>query len=411
MKTKMTRQQWLVLIGACLFQCAFIGVLVNSSGVLLAQIRMEFDFPLTRISSYHTVKGIVGALGGVLFTSLFFKLKKPFYMAANILLVMISYLMLIFGARSNVLWYLSAAMSGASFCTSTIMVPFLLNQWFSGKAGTATGIAMAFSGLGGIVFNPFTAWLIACFGWRMTIVVLSLVMLLLAVIALVLLFHDTAPEQRKEDAQVSPRGDAAQASSAPFPYRKFLLCATALLAACFVMQFCQYVTIFSQDVGYSLQVGAALTSVFMAGNVGGKLLYGYACDKIGVYRAMAFNMAAIAVGSALFVFCNRYLPVLYIASILYGMVYGLSMISISRCCIETYGADDAKKYMGLHTSINGFLQAIGSMGVGLLYDCTGGFEAQLLGGIVFLLISICAALLLDGICRREHQMGEAAAAR
>lgn len=403
MKYKMTTQQRLVLIGACLFQCAFIGILINSAGVILAQIRVEFGFSLTRISSYHTLKGLMGALGGVLFTSLFFKVKQPIYMSVNILLVVTSFLLLIVDARSNALWYLSACLSGTSFCTSTVMVPFILNRWFPHNAGATTGVAMAFSGLGGVVFNPLTAWLIESFGWRMAIIALAAITLLMAGVALVLMFRTPAPageaqflsQDREKTAHTVTAGDSGK-----FPMGRFALCTTALIASNIVMQFCQYVTIFAQGVGYSLQTGAALTSVFMIGNVGGKLLFGFACDRVGVYKTMVAAMVSIACGSLLFAFCYQYLPVLYLASILYGVVYGLAMISISRCCIETYGVEDAKKYMGLHTSINGVLQAVSSMAVGVLHDWSGGFETQLLGGIGFLIISACAVIRLDWLCHK-----------
>ena len=52
---KISVKQWRVLIGACLFQCAMVGVLINCSGVLFAQIRGEFGFTMSRVSLYNTI--------------------------------------------------------------------------------------------------------------------------------------------------------------------------------------------------------------------------------------------------------------------------------------------------------------------------------------------------------------------
>lgn len=400
MKEKFAKQQWLVLIGACLFQCALIGVLVNSTGVLLAQIRTEFGFAMTRVSAFNTVKSVVCALGGVALTSLFFRSKKWVFMICNILLTVLSYCLLVFDAENLFIWYTAAALNGINACTVTVMIPYLLNQWFPGSAGTMTGFAMAFSGLGGIVFNPITAELIDRFGWRWAICILGAVTILLGIGAIILLFHNAAQESDAKAAKT----DAAEpidADRGVLPLKKIILCALALGAGCFAMQFCQYITIFAQSVGYTLQVGATLTSLVMIGNVGGKLLLGFISDKVGTYKAMVFAMAAIAAGSILYAVLNQFLPVLYIASVLYGMVYSLVMIGPSRCSIQTYGAEGVKKYMGLHTSINGILQTVSSMSVGILYDATGGFETELGIGLVFLGISSAAALVLCKMGKRS----------
>jgi MFS family permease len=46
------------------------------------------------------------------------------------------------------------------------MSPLILTNWFKSKTGFAVGVAMAFSGLGGIVMNPVGSVLIDQFGWR-----------------------------------------------------------------------------------------------------------------------------------------------------------------------------------------------------------------------------------------------------
>ena len=88
-----------VLIGACLFQCALLGILTNSSSVLFAHIRQELNLSLTQVSTYHTIKGVAGALGGAALTSLFFRLKKPVFMGIMLFVVTLSFAVLIPGAQ------------------------------------------------------------------------------------------------------------------------------------------------------------------------------------------------------------------------------------------------------------------------------------------------------------------------
>lgn len=387
-----------VLIGACLFQCALLGVLTNSSSVLFAHIRQELNLSLTQVSTYHTIKGIAGALGGAALTSLFFRLKKPVFMGIMLLVVTLSFAVLIPGAQYPWVWWVGGALTGLSTCTSSVMLPFVLAQRFPDQPGTVTGIAMAFSGLGGMAFSPLCARLITAAGWQNATWIFSAITLLMGGAALLLLFAGTGGDGESASPQTGGREKQALASG--FPVKKFLLCCTALMSSWFVLQFCNYVTMFAQDAGYSLHVGARLASVLMVGNVCGKLIFGYACDRMGVYRSMILTLSGIGLGGLLMVLFPHSIGILYLAMLLYGQVYGLAVISVSRCTMQTYGNEQATRYMGLHTSINSGLQAVSSIGVGQLYDHTGSFNAQLLLGIWLIACSIGACLTLSAMKRR-----------
>ncbi len=394
MKWNFTKRQMLVLTGASLFQCALLGVLANSTGVLLTQIRMELELSMTEISAYYTIKSVVGALGGAFFAALFFKSDKKRYLLFNIFTLVASYLLLLVGA-GNWLWYVAAALSGVSFCTATIMVPHVLGQWFPENIGFAIGFAMAFSGVGGAVFNPVASLLIDHFGWKGEILILSAVTVLITIPALGLMFGEKPPL-----APVPARTAEATAPAAPAPAAghmavPFILCCLAMLGGTVASAFTQYISIYAQGAGYALAVGATLNSSMQVGNVTGKLIFGIACDKIGIWKTMCLAIACIIAASLCFILVPGCLPLLYVASLLYGFNFALMMISVSRCSVSAYGADGAKRYMGFHTSINSAAGAVVSMSVGLLYDATGSFIPILLLGSGFGCLSIIAAMTMD----------------
>ena len=163
MRRKYTSQQMSVLLGACLLQCAMIGVLINCSGVLFAQIRQKFGFSLSRISAYNTIKSVTGTIVAAYITELFFKTNKACFLLVNQLITLLSFVLIILDA-GGWLWYAAAVISGISMCVSSVAIPSVLGQWFHKRAGTVTGIAMAFSGIGGAICNPICARLISLFG-------------------------------------------------------------------------------------------------------------------------------------------------------------------------------------------------------------------------------------------------------
>lgn len=77
---KISVKQWRVLIGACLFQCAMVGVLINCSGVLFAQIRGEFGFTMSRVSVYNTIKSVATALAAASMTAWYFRSRKALFL-------------------------------------------------------------------------------------------------------------------------------------------------------------------------------------------------------------------------------------------------------------------------------------------------------------------------------------------
>lgn len=394
---KMTRQQLFVLIGASLFQCALLGTLVNCTGVLLAQIRIEYGFSMTRISAFTSLKGVAGAVCGAFCAAIFFKNKKALFMTVITIANVLSFMMLVFGADTWI-WYAAAILQGITFSTSAIMVPFILNQWFPTGAGTAIGIAMAFSGLGGVVFNPLTSSLIGYFGWKWAVVVMGIITLLLGIPGVILMFTNPTPEQAK---RAEDKRSGVVVSDDGFPIANFLLCTVVFLGGTMAMQFVQYVPMFIDNIGYSLAVGASVTSVLMIGNVAGKFLFGAFCDWLGIWKTIILALAMIAVSVALFMVLPNCLPMLYIAALLFGIVYALTMISVSQVSLAAYGSIGSKKYMGIHTSINSAVMAVFAFSIGLMFDASGSFNPLLL-----LIMSTCICSIIATNILRTKKVKE-----
>lgn len=54
----------------------------------------------------------------------------------------------------------------------------LINRWFKTRVGFFIGICSASSGVGGILFNPFGAFLINNYGWRIAYLIFGLIIVL-----------------------------------------------------------------------------------------------------------------------------------------------------------------------------------------------------------------------------------------
>ena len=73
-------------------------------------------------------------------------------------------------------------------------VPILMNMWFVEKKGLAMGIAMAFSGVAGMVGSTIVGVTIPMLGWRISYVILAAIGSLLYVPAI--LFIVKTPQEK-----------------------------------------------------------------------------------------------------------------------------------------------------------------------------------------------------------------------
>lgn len=396
MKKKYSKDQVMILIGACLFQCAVIGVLINCSGVLFAQIRQEMGFSMSKVSVYNTIKSVATAASAAYVTALFFRSDKAKFLLVNQLTIIAGFLLIIFDAE-GILWYASAVLIGVSSCIGSVAVPMLLSQWFPGNAGTATGIAMAFSGIGGALCNPLCARLITALGWKWAIVLLGLIMIAMTVPGLYLMFRKPVPEE----VAAAKKEETAALKTGRRNFAAMLLVCLTLLGGSMGVTFAINISMYAQSIGYSLAVGASLTTMIMLGNVGSKFIYGILCDRIGVWKATMLTLAAAIAALGCFLLAQNQLAVLMGAALLYGGVYALAMVAISRCCISAYGQQESKYYLGIHTCVNSVVMAGASLLLGFLVDHTNGFTAVLLVTLGTMVCSLAAAWAMDTIVKNR----------
>ena len=157
---------------------------------------------------------------------------------------------------------------------------------------------MAFSGIGGAVCNPVCAALIQNLGWQWTIVVLGIITMAMTIPGMYLMFHYRAPVVQAEYAsngQTSQKGDKAPLSTV------ILVCIT-LVGGFVSVAFALNISMYPQSIGYSLSVGASLTTMVMIGNVASKFIYGVLCDRFGTWKATMAVLAVVAASLLCFLF-------------------------------------------------------------------------------------------------------------
>ncbi|MBR2671513.1 MAG: MFS transporter [Oscillospiraceae bacterium] len=365
------KDQILALFGAALFQLALVGTLVNASGVLLSRVLEEYNFSMLRYSSFNMIRNLGGAVLAPAYSYFFFKKSPKVTMAVSVALIAAGYLILLFGANTF-LWFVSPIMLTSVGTVGVYGIVYSLRPWFPEGFGTASGIAMTFSGVGGILFNPLTAKLIMMDGWRFAIKVESALTLLIGALSMYLLFRKEAPFAESQEERETASGD----EKPRFKVGLFIIGVLCFQGGIISLQFVPFASIYAESFGYTLMQGATLTSWIMAGNIIMKLIFGWGCDRFGAWKTTAGSYAAVTAGMFLLMTMQSHYALLCAGAFLFGTIYGLNSLAVTRCSMAMYGMKESSRYVGIHSAINNIFSAAMVLVFGYLNDKQGNFTTM-----------------------------------
>lgn len=393
--TDRERFPWAILIGGLLFQGAYMGILINSTGLVISATILDMGFSAGALSPYYTIKMLSGALAIPTMTALFYH-----WGAKRFLSLMAAASCLAFGAMAVFTqpwqWYVDAVVIGVFGGVSGMVIPCIINNWFKKYNGLLTGAAMASSGLMGAAFNPICSRWIASRGWQGTSVILSVLVAGLCLLAAVCFLHlkpsdcgrtayGEGEQTRKKEVQSGFAGNRLGLM--------VLLCVGVLLTGSVMVQMINYIPLYATSIGFDLGVGALMTSCIMVGNVAGKLLAGAVSDRIGPWRTGICIFAAVGVGMAVLMAEPSAPLFLYGASVLYGFAYSISTVLPALICVDAFGSETYAEKLSKIVAINNLLGAGCNFLMAAIYDNTASFRLVFCVGIVLCCCSAAFALI------------------
>lgn len=157
---------WWVLVACCMMMLGGQGIINNCSGIFYAPAAEAYGVGRGDISFYRTVANLA--------TCCALPLAGKYLPRWNVRIVLpVAMGIVCISAASMPLcaevwmWYVIGAIQGLlGAFVFLVPAPIILANWFYKRTGFAVGFAMAFSGLGGVVFNPIISYAVALWGWQ-----------------------------------------------------------------------------------------------------------------------------------------------------------------------------------------------------------------------------------------------------
>lgn len=307
-----------------------------------------------------------------------------------------------------------------------LAVPTLVNAWCVKRVGFFVGLCMAFTGIGGVVFNPVGTALIGMGpeGWRMGYLVFGVIILAVALPVAFLVIRSNPAEKGlapygAEDAAPANGdsvSDSAAASSAPVAWGVsakramrmpvfFAIAAFGFLinvnqmAYQFFPSYCQS---FADTMPGIAVLAGVVASACMGGQAIGKVVLGALNDR-SPQAGLILGIAAGAVGIAAMWAFPGAAPLLLGGSFLFGLVYACTTVETPLVTRTVFGSRD---YAQIYAPISMAAAAGGIVATavyGFIVDLPGGFSVMFT--MNFACMAACAVLGFAAL-RRGRKLRE-----
>lgn len=399
-----TFRHWATLAACCGIAASSIGMLTNSAGVFYSPVAAALGVGRGAFALHTSLCTLLAGFLSPVAARLMKKFPIRLLLTIGILFSCGSTALM---SVTHSIWgfYVLGLAKGIGFAFCTLMpITTIIGNWFEARRGMATGIALAFSGLGGAIFSPMLTSLIQSVGWEKAYLLSAVISVVLALPGLLTL-HYTPEEIGLAPYGGRPRPLRQESGKADKTAPKVNVIGPALWFLCFLTLFntaitgiAQHFPGISESWGMASQVGAAMISAGMVGNIVSKLLIGVLSDKIGPFAAcrtmMCTNLAALTI---LLLVAPRASAVALAAAFFYGAVYSVSATGLPLLTRRLFGENYASAF-SVVTLFTNTGSAFSLTIVGLIYDLTGGYTLALIGGI---LLDCANLVLLSLLSQRE----------
>lgn len=273
----------------------------------------------------------------------------------------------------------------------------VIAQWFNKKLSIALALLAVGAGIGGLVCAPSVAALITRFGWRVTFLIVGII------IWMVVIPLSFVVKNRPAEMGLAPDGasldtndsiDAAAKNSKETFYGsprqtdytlKQALHSSSfwVLAVCFFCMSITHATVFVHAIPFLTDVGISMTkAAFSIGlltvvSIAGRLSFGYLGDYIDKRYLLLIAYFLMAIGVIILMYA-REMKTVYLFIAFFGVGFGGNVPLMPAIRAQYFGRKALGKIQGSMSPITMVAGATGPVLAGHLFDTTGSYNSAFL---------------------------------
>ncbi len=393
-----------LIVAACIvFTCIPCALVLSCSGIYYAPVSSYFGVPTATFTLYFTILNLAMMITLPIAGKLMTKIDLRVILSICAILDGVS--MLAMSTFTQVwMFYITGVTLGIGTAPLLYLAtPSLINAWCRKKVGFFIGLAMAFTGIGGVIFNPVGTALINMGpeGWRTGYMVFG-ILILVCTLPFTIFVVRSDPKDKGllpygAEEVVDESGNASAAAMTGVSANKAMKTGAFVCIAAFalfitlnqtVYQFMPaYATSFADTVPGIAAISGVIASACMAGQAIGKVVLGAVNDK-NAHAGLFLGLGCGFVGVALMWFLPVAGAVMMVAAFVFGFVYACTNVEAPLLTRSVFGSRD-------YTNIWSRVSMAGTLG-GVIAPTLFGFLVDLPGGfnIMFAVSFACMAICL-----------------
>jgi len=390
---------WWIVASCFLLTFTGIGISINSIGVFLKPVSESLGFARGEFSLYFTICALSMMFAAPFMGKLLGKYNIRVVMGIATTLLAASFILYSQSTQLVHFYILSVFLGIGSAGTHVIPVALLITNWFKAKRGLAIAIALAGSGIGGMVFNPLANYLITTYNWQTAYVVLGccLAVTTIPVALFIVRLHPS-------EMGLVAYGDTAETAESLADLKGFSLSAAIktsgfwLLALTLVfigvmnMGVQQHIPAYLNDIGHSPAFAANIVALFMGMLVVGKIALGSIFDRFGSKTGVIFVFSVFALATFILLSAK-----LVWVAIIFGLVFGFAnaimTIPAPLLTVELFGQKNYGVIYGVMSIFFTLGSGIGMPLSGAIFDAQGSYLPAFGLYIGMALVTMVIALL------------------
>jgi|GEM_PF-1766739 len=394
----------LIFAGCCCLGASGMALVSNLKGVYLVAGAAHMGLTPTEWSLWGVAVGIVGIFVFPMWGQL---LKKHCRACVTIGAILEIIAVLLFTVVINVpgIILIGILYGIALPVTFLLTIPTLITNWFAPKVrGRYLGIAMACSGFGTFVWAPLFTWFLNNLGYT-TCYIINAVFIAVLILPWALFVFKFTPEEmglqqygydpEEADADESAQASCAYGMEANHAFKTaafwFMFCAIG-----FVSIGMGYNSVLAAYAGEALSgtdlaasasmLGAWMISAAAAGNFGGKAIFGFVSDKLGLRATTFVFIVAVILAFLLWIIFPTSVVPMFVAAFLLGTINGISSVGNPMIVRQLFGGLSYEKIYSRLSIASSVVGGFSTTFVTAVAAATGSYVTAMWSGVVLLVI-------------------------
>lgn len=378
-------------------------------GVFFKPVLTEFGWTRAMTSGAFSLAMIVQGLISIVTGGLNDRFGPRIVLTCGGILLGIGYLLMSLIGAVWQLYLFYGVIIGLGLSSTLVPLVSTVARWFVKRRGIMTGIVISGSGIGILITPPIANWLIATYDWRITYIILGIVILIIVTLAAQFLKRDpvqmglTPYGKNKEDEQrLELVAEGFSVKQATYTSRFWLVIGMSFCLGFSRLTLLVHIVPHAIDLGITAATAASILATIGGTQIVGQIVLGIVADRIG--NKQVYVIGFILMSAALFWLAPaREMWMLYLFATVFGFAHAGIGSAESPLVAVLFGLRSHGLLLGIVRLSVTFGGAIGPLLAGYIFDVTESYKLAFMMCAVVVIIGLILTLVLKSFTSKQNQ--------